>query len=521
MKWCYTILFFLYFCHIAAAANILALFSSLSYSDHLVFRGYVSLLTQRGHSVVVMTSYPGQFQHPDVENIVELDVSEESAKFWDEYKNLITNVDDYYPLMKSLNELSLKVAIAQLKSKQMTALLINPNVKFDLVVTDANVPLLYAAADKYNASHIAITPSSGKIHQYEAKGSPTHPLFYPDENTLSYGNIGFWQKITELKRYYHTKQEYSSNYLRLSQLAAEKLLGLKRDLRSVEFEIDVLFVACNPLLVGKRPNALNVAYVDGMHIKTDLTLLTDLKTVLDSATKGVVYFSLGTIQESEQLSPILLQTLADAFGELPYTVLWKIGNTSMIKLSENVIAYPWFPQQEVLAHPNIKAFITHGGLRSLEEAVFYEVPIVGLPLVKSRKTFMGEITKHGAGEILDPYYLEKNMVKTTILAVAGEEKYQTAISLLKSKAEDTAISGPDHAVWWTEYVLRNGGARHLRSPSVGISSISYYMLDILSLLIFAAMTTVYTSYTILRFLIRWCRMRFFGQTGLSGKFKAL
>lgn len=70
--------------------------------------------------------------------------------------------------------------------------------------------------------------------------------------------------------------------------------------------------------------------------------------MLDEATKGVIYFSLGAVQESEQLSPHILQTLTDAFRELPFTVLWKITNTTMINKPDNVITSAWFPQQEVL-----------------------------------------------------------------------------------------------------------------------------------------------------------------------------
>lgn len=72
--------------------------------------------------------------------------------------------------------------------------------------------------------------------------------------------------------------------------------------------------------------------------------------MLDSATNGTVYFSLGAIQEPEHLSVNILQSLADAFRELPYLVLWKIGNTTMINKPDNVISSAWFPQQEVLGN---------------------------------------------------------------------------------------------------------------------------------------------------------------------------
>lgn len=266
------VLLLLFFFKVVEGSHILALFSSLSFSDHLVFRGYVSLLAQRGHSIVVMTPYPGHFQYPDVEKIVELDVGKESALYWDEFKMLVSNTDDYYPRIRAINEHSLKLAIAQLKSKQMTALFINPNIKFDLVVTEADVPVLYAVADKYQAPHIALTTSSGKLHQYEAKGVPVNLILYPDVNTYSYGNLSSWQKVAEFRRYFHTKNEYYNNYLPLSDLAAKKILGLKRDLLEVEKDIDLLFVASSPLLIGNRPVVPAVAFVDRMHIKPGFNL---------------------------------------------------------------------------------------------------------------------------------------------------------------------------------------------------------------------------------------------------------
>lgn len=258
--------------NVVQGAQILALFSSLSFSDHLVFRGYVSRLVQAGHSVVMMTPYPGQFTYPDLEKIVELDVGLESGPFWEEFKKLVTNVDDYYSRLQAINELSIKLAIAQLKSKQMTALFINPNIKFDLVITEADVPVLYAAADKYAAPHIAITTSNGKIHQYEAKGNPTHPILHPDVNTLNYKNLSSWQKLVEVNRHIQSKNEYYSNYLPLCDVAAKKILGLKRNLLEVEQDIDLLFVAANPFLIGNRPTVPSIVYTDRLHIRPGFSL---------------------------------------------------------------------------------------------------------------------------------------------------------------------------------------------------------------------------------------------------------
>ncbi|XP_039757842.1 UDP-glycosyltransferase UGT5-like [Pararge aegeria] len=510
------------FCFNVQSASILALFSTLSFSDHLVFRNYISLLTQRGHSIVMMTAYPGQFAYPDAERIVELNVGQESSAYWEEYRALLTNTDDYYPRMRAINDFSLKLAVVQLNSKPMKALLANPNVKFDLVITEADVPLLYAAADKYEAPHIAITASSGRIHQYESKGSSVHPTLYPDVNSLNYRNLSGWQKIVEINRYIQTKNEYYNTYLPRCDVAANKIFGLKRPLQEVEQDIDLLFVASNPVFIGNRPSTPGVIYVDRMHIKPGFALPEELKVALDSATRGAVYFSLGAFQEAEQLSPQLLQTLADAFRELPFLVLWKIGNTTMINdLPKNIISSEWLPQQEILAHPNLKAFITNGGGRSLEEAVFYGVPIIGLPIVRSRKVFIQEITRYDAGEILDLYHLEKEGLIDVISEVLSNDKYKNAMSKLKRTVQDNLLSGPDMAVWWTEYVLQNGGAKHLRSSAAGLSYFKYALLDIIGVLSTIFIILLSLLYFVLRFVLRRLRARIWPKYDESGKYKAL
>lgn len=265
------VLILTYVCDVQSA-SILALFSSLSHSDHLVFRGLVTLLAQRGHSVVLMTPYPGYFTYPEVEKIVELDVGQESGQYWEEFRSLLTNTDDYYTRLRAINEFNIKLAISQLKSKQMTALFINPNIKFDLVITEADVPVLYAVADKYKVPHIAITASSGKIHQHEAKGNLIHPMLYPDVNTINYGDITLGQKFTEINRFVQTRNEYYYNYLPLCEVAAKKIFGLQRSLLEVEQDIDLLFIAANPILIGNRPRVPGTIYTDRLQIVPGLSL---------------------------------------------------------------------------------------------------------------------------------------------------------------------------------------------------------------------------------------------------------
>lgn len=513
------VLFLINFLYNVHSASILALFSTLSYADQLVYRGYVEFLAHRGHHVVVMTPYPGLLRYPEMENIVELDVSAVSTPFYEEYKRLHSNVDDIFDDLRKINELSIKVTVAQLKSQQMTAVFINPNVQFDLVITEADMPILCAVAEKYKCPHIAITASIGKLNMFESKGSPTHPLLYKDVNTLRYGNINIIHRIEEYQRYWRFKYEYYYYFLPLCQMAAEKIVELKRDLLDVEKDIDMLFISGNQVLLGNRPISPAIVYVDNLHIKPDYNLPQDLQKYLDSSKKGFIYFALGTVQEAEELPEKSLQMIMDAVGELDYNVLFKIGN-STVKIPKNVHTSVWFPQQSILGHQNIKAFITHGGQRSLEEAIFYGVPVVGIPIVSTNKLGINYITNHGAGATIDPKYMTMDFIKKTVIEVASNKTYKDAMISLRQLSLDNVISGPDRSIWYTEYVLRHGGAKHLRSRLVGINLSQFFMLDFFGTLLIILIFIVVLILYFLRWGFRCFRSRS-SKKNPKSKFKAL
>ena len=45
----------------------------------------------------------------------------------------------------------------------------------------------------------------------------------------------------------------------------------------------------------------------------------------------------------------------------------------------NIKFVSWAPQNDVLGHPSVKAFISHGGSNSMYEAAFHGVPLVCIP----------------------------------------------------------------------------------------------------------------------------------------------
>jgi glucuronosyltransferase len=53
------------------------------------------------------------------------------------------------------------------------------------------------------------------------------------------------------------------------------------------------------------------------------------------------------------------------------------------------------------AHPNLRLFITHGGLLSKQEAMTYGVPLLGIPVFGDQELNMRKAVSSGYGILLD------------------------------------------------------------------------------------------------------------------------
>ncbi|KAJ8948059.1 hypothetical protein NQ314_008485 [Rhamnusium bicolor] len=58
--------------------------------------------------------------------------------------------------------------------------------------------------------------------------------------------------------------------------------------------------------------------------------------------------------------------------------------------------------------------------------------------------------------------------------------YKNSVVRLKRLALDSPMTGLEKAVWWTEYVIRNKGAKHLRNPAADLPFYQYYLIDVIS-----------------------------------------
>lgn len=108
-------------------------------------------------------------------------------------------------------------------------------------------------------------------------------------------------------------------------------------------------------------------------------LADEYKTFIESAEHGVVYFSLGGNLKPSKMSDEKKLAIINALSKLKQKVIWKWDEP--IKIDEKkFMVRKWLPQDDILAHKNVKLFITHGGLLSCTESILRGTPVVGIPI---------------------------------------------------------------------------------------------------------------------------------------------
>ncbi|KAK5640041.1 hypothetical protein RI129_010852 [Pyrocoelia pectoralis] len=491
--------------HLGSGARILGIIPTPSFSHQIVFQQLWRELSLRGHKVTTMTTDP--IKDSTLTNLTEIDLRF-SYEIWNEnlYKDIEGSSKNPLGLIKMGVAKLLNIIDKQLEHPPVQELINDKNAHFDLVIVENLMTTMIAFSERFKCPFIGINSFDPPYIVYQNLGNPTHPVMYPDSL------LPFTYPLSLTERVISVLYTAFVPLLPLVVGHAEDALVEKHfgkgypPLSELSENISMLFVNTDPIFHPVKSLVPTVIQIGaGSHRSPSKPLPKDLKKILDNASQGFIYFSLGSNVKSNDLENHTRNVIMETFRDLPYTVVWKFEDTDLPNKPSNVHIQKWFPQQDVLKHPNIKLFITQGGLQSTDEAIYDHVPMVGMPFFADQHMNVEKMVSKGMGLSINYIDLKKEDFKATILEVITNPKYKNRVIELAKLAQDQPMTGLERAIWWTEYVIRHKGAKHLRSPLLDIPWYQYLLLDVIAVLLLSVMAFFFTIYTVLRLLIRLLR----------------
>ena len=132
--------------------------------------------------------------------------------------------------------------------------------------------------------------------------------------------------------------------------------------------------------------------------------------------KPLAYISLGTIIKG---ATSFFQNCIEAFRGEDVDLIISVGQQFNIKklknIPPNVYIYKSVPQLKVLKLADV--FVTHGGMNSVSEALYYGVPMLVIPFVSDQPVNARYVEKLGVGMRLIYSEVDKTSVRAHVLSV--------------------------------------------------------------------------------------------------------
>uniref|UniRef100_A0A8C0VJ36 glucuronosyltransferase n=2 Tax=Cyanistes caeruleus TaxID=156563 RepID=A0A8C0VJ36_CYACU len=502
---------------LAAAGKLLVV--PVDGSHWLSMREVLDILRQKGHEVVVvapevslhikpsktfvMKTYPVPFTQEEMDEVFKGSITDlfRGGSF-------LERVIRQYQQVKKTSAMFLATCTHLIHNKELIKYL--EESKFDAILTDPILPCGAILAEYLSLPSVYFLLQIPCGLEYQATQCPNPPSYVPRVFTDLTDRMTFLQRVKNML--YDIPNFFLCDvvFQPYAELASE---FLKREVTVPDLlrQASIWLMKLDFVLHFPKPLMPNMVLISGVNCAYKKLSQEFEAMVNASGEHGIVVFSLGSMVSEIPMKKAM--EIAEALGTVPQTVFWRYTGKAPPNLPSNVKLVKWLPQNDLLAHPKTRAFITHGGSHGVYEGICNAVPMVLMPLFGDQMDNAKRVESRGAGLTLNILEMTSNDISTALKAVINEKKYKENIQRLSDLHLDRPIHPLDLAVHWVEFVMRHKGAPHLRPAAHDLNWVQYHSLDVIAFLAAVTLLSLFISF---KCCLCCCR-RCFCKKGRTGK----
>ena len=381
-------------------------------------------------------------------------------------------------------DMSIKTTDAMMSSGDVQTLL-KSGETFDAVIVELfALDALIGFGQHFNCPVIGVTTFDGVYWNdiYTSNQSPYSyvPMIFaglPDEMT-------FTQRLRNTVLSTVEKVAYNYYHLPKQQKLYEKYFPhAKFSFDEVLKNISLIFMNSHVSSSAARPFMPNMIGIGGIHLEPSKKLTKEFQDFLDSATDGAILFSMGSFVQSTDWTLLQREAFVKVFGKLKQKVLWKYENETLPGNPGNIKIGKWIPQRDIIAHKNVKVFITHGGQGGTTEALEEGVPLLGIPIFGDQGMNIQRAVMKGYALSLNFEDITEENFGNALNELLTNPKYQINAKRISRISKDRQMSPKQNVVYWTEHVIRSQGADYLKSVARNLNFIQLNLIDVYATLI--------------------------------------
>ncbi|XP_027953870.1 UDP-glucuronosyltransferase 3A1-like isoform X1 [Eumetopias jubatus] len=494
---------------LSEAAKILTV-SSLGGSHYLLVDQVSQILQDHGHNVTILL-YGGDYLIPSIKKkenayqVISWLLSEEHEKELKKYFDLfMTEVlhgreafDNFVKLMEQLG-----IQCSDLLRSDIMDSLKNEN--FDLVFVEAFDFCSFLVAEKLGKPFVSILPTPfGSVDL----GLPNPVSYVPVFNSLLTDHMDFWGRVKNFLMLF----DFSIKQWRIQSTFDSTIKehfpeGSRPVLSHLLKKAELWFVNSDFALEFARPLLPNTVYVGGLISRPVKAVPQEFENFIAKfGDSGFVLVALGSMVGICQ-SQEVLREMNSAFAHLSQGVIWKCNPSHWpkdVKLAANVKIVDWLPQNDLLAHPRIRLFVTHGGLNSIMEAIQHGVPMVGIPVLGDQPDNLVRVEAKKFGVSIQLKQIKAETLALKMKEVIEDKRYKSAAVAASIIRRSHPLTPAQRLVGWIDHILQTGGAAHLKPHGLQQPWYERYLLDVFLFLLLVTLGTLWLCGKLLGMVARW------------------
>ncbi|CAH3189234.1 unnamed protein product [Porites evermanni] len=465
----------------SASSAKIAGFAAVGGSGYINMRNIMEELASRGHEVALVVPSSRKLKTTDRLPLKSHKIYQVPYKpgFEEEMIRLDIEGRTFQFFMK-MNEVLSTLCESILNSTEILKELEG----FDLIIYDGISNGALLIGEKFDIPRVEILPDPPNVPFGGFAHMIPMPVSYVPQLITEFSNeMTFVERVLNLGAYLVSKLGVSLlSYRKMDALKVKYNIKPERSFEEALADAKMVIIGADFAVEYPQPLLPGQVMVGALNVKTAKPLPPELeKFVSASGERGFIIVSFGTNVAS--LPKAEVDMLAEAFGKLKQRVIWKVRGYIPSSLSPNIKALEWLPQNDLLGHKNIKAFVSHVGHNSLYESAYHGVPVVAFPLFGDQYSNAKKISHLGLGLSVHHRTTSVQQVVETIETVVSEPRFKSNAMHISSLLKDRRRAPLQETADWIEYVLRHGGARHLRAQVFNIPWYQYYLLDVIAFLV--------------------------------------
>lgn len=243
--------------------------------------------------------------------------------------------------------------------------------------------------------------------------------FTLNEKILAYfGKTGGWYmtRLFYYKFLYHqvSKMIQKKFHLRFDTIGKEMVYNAP--------EINFTYTIKEFQIFSDEFNSNNYKYVGPSMMKRETDGTFDFSIIKSP----LIYISLGTLLNDAES---FFKKCIKAFANKPVTVIMSVGTKVKIKklgsIPDNIHIFTFVPQLDILDRADL--FITHGGMNSVNESIFYGVPMLVMPRGNDQPAVARRIEELKIGKLLSEKKLTMKLLFNSAMELLNNSIYKKNI----------------------------------------------------------------------------------------------